>query len=69
MHNLDMLKKHVYKNHVTYSITCSWKNCDSKQTMPAAELYKHVKKQHIDPIAWKLGDGPSVPGTGEKASR
>ncbi|PLB44445.1 hypothetical protein P170DRAFT_468126 [Aspergillus steynii IBT 23096] len=65
LHNLDMLKKHVYKSHVTYSITCSWDGCTSKQPQPAAELYKHIKKSHIDPIAWELGDGPSVPGTGD----
>lgn len=69
LHNLQMLKKHMYKSHVAYSITCSWKNCKLDQNLPAAELYKHIKKQHIDPIAWELGDGPSGPTTGEKSSR
>ncbi|KAA8651319.1 putative C2H2 finger domain protein [Aspergillus tanneri] len=64
LHNLDMLKKHIYKVHVSFNITCLWKDCSLSENMPAASLYKHVKKEHVEPIAWKLGDGPRVPEPG-----
>jgi hypothetical protein len=65
-HNLDLLKKHL-KKHVSMSMVCGWNGCTVTAAMPAAELMKHVKKVHIDPLAWKLGDGPAVPSSGEKA--
>ncbi|RDW70484.1 putative C2H2 finger domain protein [Aspergillus mulundensis] len=60
LHNLDVLKKHIFKSHVSHQITCGWKNCQFTGTLPAAELMKHVKKEHLDSLAWKLGDGPAV---------
>ncbi|KAL4988072.1 hypothetical protein BDW68DRAFT_159947 [Aspergillus falconensis] len=61
LHNLELLKKHLFKSHVSYQITCGWKGCTYTGTLPAAELMKHVKKEHLDSLAWKLGDGPAVP--------
>ncbi|KAL4973286.1 hypothetical protein BDW66DRAFT_168775 [Aspergillus desertorum] len=61
LHNLELLKKHLFKSHVSYQITCGWKGCTFTGTLPAAELMKHAKKEHIDSLAWKLGDGPAVP--------
>jgi hypothetical protein len=66
LHNLDVLKQHMLKMHVPHHISCEWAKCPSKEILAAAKLFDHVKAQHIDPIAWKLGDGPSVPATGEE---
>ncbi|PYI11821.1 hypothetical protein BO78DRAFT_413624 [Aspergillus sclerotiicarbonarius CBS 121057] len=59
----EVLKKHVFKVHVSQQLTCGWKGCSHPESLPAALLFKHVKKDHLDPVAWRLGDGPSVPGT------
>lgn len=67
LHNLELLKKHIFKIHVSYQITCGWKSCTFTGTLPAAELMNHVKKEHLDSLAWKLGDGPAVLTSGEKA--
>ncbi|KAL3455076.1 hypothetical protein BJX64DRAFT_282327 [Aspergillus heterothallicus] len=61
LHNLDLLKKHLFKVHVSYSMVCGWKGCTHTGAMPAMELLKHVKETHLDALAWKLGDGPAVP--------
>ncbi|GKZ19914.1 hypothetical protein AbraIFM66951_001209 [Aspergillus brasiliensis] len=63
LHNLDGLKKHVFKVHVSQTLNCAWKGCSFPDALPAAVLFKHVKKEHLVPIAWKLGDGPTVPVT------
>ncbi|RMJ25940.1 C2H2 finger domain protein [Aspergillus sp. HF37] len=63
LHNLDVLKQHMLKMHIPHHISCEWAKCPSKEILAAAKLFDHVKAQHIDPIAWKLGDGPSVPAT------
>ncbi|KAL4746928.1 hypothetical protein BDW72DRAFT_25284 [Aspergillus terricola var. indicus] len=60
LHNLELLKKHILKIHVSYQITCGWKGCTFTGTLPAAELMNHVRKEHLDSLAWKLGDGPAV---------
>lgn len=65
LHNLDLLKRHLLKSHVPYTITCDWSGCTCPDKMAAAELFDHVKTHHLEPVAWKLGDGPSVPRTGE----
>ncbi|KAL4946784.1 hypothetical protein BDV06DRAFT_181536 [Aspergillus oleicola] len=61
LHNLDGLKKHIFKIHVSKQITCGWRGCAFTGTLPAADLMKHVKTEHLDSLAWKLGDGPTVP--------
>ncbi|RAH73081.1 putative C2H2 finger domain protein [Aspergillus aculeatinus CBS 121060] len=68
LHNLEGLKKHIFKVHVSQQLTCGWKGCTHPEPMPAALLFKHVKKGHLDSIAWRLGDGPSVPRPGETTS-
>ncbi|PKY09332.1 hypothetical protein P168DRAFT_34887 [Aspergillus campestris IBT 28561] len=68
LHNLEMLRKHVLKLHVPYSISCAWKGCTFEEHLPAWQLFEHIKTAHLDSIAWKQGDGPSVTGPGEKAS-
>ncbi|EAU34112.1 predicted protein [Aspergillus terreus NIH2624] len=69
LHNLDMLKRHIGRTHIPHTLVCEWTDCTVTKNMPAVELLRHVKKEHIEPIAWKLGDGPSVPRTSEKATR
>lgn len=66
LHNLDVLKQHMLKVHMPFYINCEWAECTNQETLPAAKLFNHVKAQHIEPIAWKLGDGPSIPATGEE---
>lgn len=66
LHNLEMLKFHLLKLHIPHTITCNWSGCKCEKKMAAAELFNHVKSQHLDPIAWRQGDGPSVPRSGEK---
>ncbi|GFF54949.1 hypothetical protein IFM62136_02715 [Aspergillus lentulus] len=63
LHNLEMLKKHIFKVHVPYTLTCQWKDCTFRENLPAVQLYKHVLSGHVTSIAWTLGDGPSVPAT------
>ncbi|KAI9930588.1 hypothetical protein ASPWEDRAFT_27106 [Aspergillus wentii DTO 134E9] len=67
LHNLDMLRQHLLKLHIPYHISCKWKECSYPEKMAAAELFQHMQEDHLGPIAWKLGDGPSVRGTGENA--
>ena len=45
---------------------CEWQNCPCSHGLSKNELQKHVLDDHIEPYAWKLGDGPFVPGIGER---
>lgn len=65
LHSLALLRQHLLKSHIPYTITCGWADCSCTEKMAASDLSNHVKTEHLEPIAWKLGDGPSVPGTGE----
>lgn len=65
LHSLALLKQHLLKSHIPYTFNCGWAGCTCTEKMPASDLSNHVKTEHLEPIAWKLGDGPSVPGTGE----
>lgn len=68
LHNLETLRQHMLKVHIPYNLSCAWERCTTKDSMAAAALYEHVNTKHIQPVAWKLGDGPSVPATGEVKS-
>ncbi|BDD62352.1 hypothetical protein MAP00_007321 [Monascus purpureus] len=71
LHNLTMLKKHVLKVHLsgghgaTEQLSCKWEGCSfSKNFTPSSlQLHTHVMNVHIEPYAWRLGDGPYVPVT------
>ncbi|RJE24375.1 C2H2 finger domain protein [Aspergillus sclerotialis] len=63
LHNLSILKKHVMKIHIPHHLTCEWDGCKRAENMAAAKLYEHILSEHVEPIAWELGDGPSVPAT------
>ena len=68
LHNLSILKTHVMKIHIPHHLTCEWDGCESAENMAAAKLHEHIMAQHVEPIAWELGDGPSVRAPGERAS-
>ena len=67
LHNLETLRKHVQKLHgrpvSQGQWECRWDKCGgdeqrlhfSSQTLFA----HHMEKQHLIPLAWKLGDGPA----------
>lgn len=65
LHNIQSLQTHIVKNHVPHHLICKWEGCDNKIHMAAAAMFSHVSGQHISKMAWKLGDGPLVPKTGE----
>jgi hypothetical protein len=64
LHSLDVLKKHVLKVHGKSNeenqYPCLWRGCADKdetfEDIPA--WLGHVDKEHLQPVAWKLGDGP-----------
>jgi hypothetical protein len=66
LHNLDTLRRHVYKVHARDGdkYACLWGEC--KQRNPSAsrgyatadELRAHVEEVHLIPIGWHVGDGP-----------
>jgi hypothetical protein len=64
LHSLDVLKKHVLKVHgksdEENQYPCLWRGCADKdetfEDIPA--WLGHVDKEHLQPVAWKLGDGP-----------
>lgn len=62
LHNLDNLKKHILKVHEKKSNDgvweCAWQGCDDGGFADMGEWMGHIDKAHLQPIAWKLGDGP-----------
>uniref|UniRef100_A0A364L0C1 C2H2-type domain-containing protein n=1 Tax=Talaromyces amestolkiae TaxID=1196081 RepID=A0A364L0C1_TALAM len=64
LHDVHTLERHVVKNHIAGQQTCLWQNCPNSATEYSGEgLEEHLAKAHIQPLAWKYGDGPSVNGT------
>ncbi|KAI5289643.1 hypothetical protein KEM54_003518 [Ascosphaera aggregata] len=65
LHNLETLRKHVYRVHVARkSARCQWDMCRVQCTLTPGALRKHIENEHIEPVAMKLGDGPSSIGHG-----
>lgn len=74
LHNLDTLKKHIVKVHGTENdankYECWWKGCGAATRHEGKvanfdtieEWIGHVEEKHMNPIGWKLGDGPQVRG-------
>ena len=64
LHSLDVLKKHVLKVHgksdEENQYPCLWRGCaDSEETFDDIPTWLgHVDKEHLQPVAWQLGDGP-----------
>jgi hypothetical protein len=69
LHDMQTLERHVVKVHVPGQNQCRWHGCpNAMRRYNVLELPRHVHVAHVQPLAWKLGDGPSVNGTGEKAA-
>ena len=66
LHNLDTLKRHVEKVHGDPNedgdYECLWKHKEIFGRK--AEWANHIETQHLDPLAWKLGEGPNAASTG-----
>jgi len=64
LHSLDNLKKHVLKVHgksdEENQYLCLWRGCaDKDDTFEDIPTWLgHVDKEHLQPVAWQLGDGP-----------
>ncbi|KAJ5488513.1 hypothetical protein N7539_003403 [Penicillium diatomitis] len=61
LHNLQAIQTHMLGVHIPRHIVCAWENCADKTPRAAADMWEHVDGKHITPMAWKQGDGPSVP--------
>ncbi|KAF7717755.1 Zinc finger C2H2 type domain-containing protein [Penicillium ucsense] len=61
LHNLQAIQTHMLGVHIPRHIVCAWEDCADKTPRAAADMWEHVDGEHITPMAWKQGDGPSVP--------
>lgn len=75
LHNLDTLKKHVFKTHSKHSphnnFECLWDSCSKEAVSSDATTntrlefgaehlwHNHMQQNHFDPLAWEQGDGPT----------
>lgn len=69
LQNLDTLKKHLFKVHGREmeggrGYQCLWKACDRQpgeggRFDELEEWFGHVDTQHLQPVAWRQGDGPT----------
>lgn len=67
--NLDTLKKHLVKVHGREvdggrGYQCVWRDCDRQPGEGGGfsdleQWFSHVDHEHLQPIAWKQGDGPT----------
>lgn len=68
LHNADVLKKHIVKVHGKADedggLFCQWEGCEvMERRWSGLEAWlKHVDNVHLEPIRWKLGDGPREVG-------
>lgn len=63
LHNLDTLRRHVYVVHGKAE-RCLWGECgnraEAEQTfLNGAEFEAHMEEEHMVPMSWHVGDGPS----------
>ncbi|KAK6435367.1 hypothetical protein LTR95_008442 [Oleoguttula sp. CCFEE 5521] len=69
LHSLDTLRKHIVKLHgrpgEDDEYACLWTKCKVSKGLDRPAVFpdiapwvKHVEKEHLEPIAWRLGDGP-----------
>jgi hypothetical protein len=74
LHSLEVLKKHVTKVHGRPEgedeYRCKWRGCklNTEATTPFKDIsvwLAHVDKEHLQAVAWKLGDGPRGGLSGE----
>jgi hypothetical protein len=77
LHNLETLRLHVLKIHSKRTphdtIDCLWDGCGQRNFDPSPassagghnNWREHVQQYHIEPLSWKLGDGPASGLSGE----
>lgn len=73
LHSLDVLKKHATKLHgrpdAGDQFRCMWRGCDMNTAASSFEdisaWLSHVDKEHLQAVAWRLGDGPRGGLSGE----
>lgn len=73
LHSLEVLKKHVTKVHgrpdTGDQYRCMWRGCDLNTASSAfkdiSPWLSHVDKEHLQVVAWRLGDGPRGGLSGE----
>ncbi|KAH8700139.1 hypothetical protein BGW36DRAFT_291187 [Talaromyces proteolyticus] len=64
LHDVHTLERHVDKAHVPGQTRCQWSRCPNSDTeYDGEDLKKHLHQAHVQALAWKYGDGPSVNGT------
>lgn len=65
LHNIESIRAHLIKVHIPHFLVCKWQDCGNKTPMAAADMFTHLSSEHVSKMAWELGDGPTVPVTGE----
>jgi len=74
LHSLEVLKKHVTKVHghadTEGEFRCRWRGCklNTEASTPFNDIsvwLGHIDKEHLQAVAWKLGDGPRGGLSGE----
>ena len=74
LHSLEVLKKHVTKVHghpdVEGEYRCRWRGCNlnTEASTPFKDIsgwLAHIDRDHLQAVAWKLGDGPRGGLSGE----
>jgi hypothetical protein len=80
LHNLETLRLHVFKVHSRRTphntMDCHWDDCGQRNFRPSSSLGStddawrtHVQQHHLDPLSWKMGDGPASGLSGEDDGR
>lgn len=69
LHNIESIRAHLIKVHIPHFLVCKWQDCDNKTPMAAADMFTHLSSEHVSKMAWELGDGPTVPVTGENYNK
>ena len=74
LHSLEVLKKHVTRVHghsdTEGEYRCRWRGCNlnTEASTPFKDIsgwLAHIDKDHLQAVAWKLGDGPRGGLSGE----
>ena len=76
LHNLETLRLHLFKVHSQKTshntIDCRWEGCSERNFDPSpasgstnTTWRTHVQQHHLDPLSWKMGDGPASGLSGE----
>jgi hypothetical protein len=74
LHSLEVLKKHITRVHGgpdpdTKKYRCMWRDCNLNIANSTFEVISdwlaHVDKEHLQAVAWRLGDGPRGGLSGE----